>query len=90
LFNLRLQGYWDIRRLADSIPVCHRPFSLWESTGSKQTLNGLFYIPPIRHMAEVERGEISELFFLSILLKRLRDEYNLFYKNCAYVRRLAD
>jgi hypothetical protein len=25
-----------------SIPVCHRPFPLWGSTGSKQTLNGLF------------------------------------------------
>jgi len=30
-----------------SIPVCHRPFSLWESTGSKQTLNGLFLCFPV-------------------------------------------
>jgi len=27
-----------------SIPVCHRPFPFWGSTGSKQTLNGLFYV----------------------------------------------
>jgi hypothetical protein len=55
-FNLCLQGYWDILRCAQddnvtlinegSIPVCHRPFSFWESTGSKQTLNGLFYVYP--------------------------------------------
>jgi hypothetical protein len=51
-YNLCLQDYWDILHFAisfvalseveGSIPVCHRPFSLWESTGSKQTLNGLF------------------------------------------------
>jgi len=38
-----------------SIPVCHRPFPFWGSTGSKQTLNGLFYIPP------TPEGELREL-----------------------------
>lgn len=55
MFNLRLQDYWDILRCRGdscchpeqsegSIPVCHRPFPLGGSTGSKQTLNGLFYV----------------------------------------------
>src|SRR5436190_18173729 len=63
-----LQDYWDnLVRLSfskeASIPVCHRPFPLWGSTGSKQTLNGLFYMPPTpkRELREL----ISELFSLS-------------------------
>jgi len=36
-------GSWGTRTGA-SIPVCHRPFPFWGSTGSKQTLNGLFYV----------------------------------------------
>lgn len=34
---------WDTNRGA-SIPVCYRPFPFSGSTGSKQTLNGLFYV----------------------------------------------
>ena len=55
-FNLCLQDYRDIHLLREtrtkaSIPVCHRPFLFRyaRSTGSKQTLNGLFlcdlYVP---------------------------------------------
>jgi hypothetical protein len=58
--------------MADSIPVCHRPFPLWGSTGSKQTLNGLFYVnpQPLKGLREL----ISELFSLSKNSERLRDE----------------
>jgi hypothetical protein len=41
-----------------SIPVRHRPFPLWGSTGSKQTLNGLFYIS----LLELESSIIQQLF----------------------------
>jgi hypothetical protein len=34
----------DALTMATSIPVCYRPFPFWGSTGSKQTLNGLFYV----------------------------------------------
>ena len=39
-----------------SIPVCYRPFPLWGSTGSKQTLNGLFYVyrPELFFLAEAK------------------------------------
>ena len=53
-----------------SIPVCHRPFPLWGSTGSKQTLNGLFLFrtpAPKR----VQRFVFALLFFLAEV--RLRD-----------------
>jgi hypothetical protein len=60
-----------------SIPVCYRPFPLWGSTGSKQTLNGLFYLIADDRIAKDfadPTSRIPELFFLSDKPERLRDE----------------
>jgi hypothetical protein len=35
---LCLQDYWDIRQLADSIPVCHRPFLFVVEASAKAIL----------------------------------------------------
>jgi hypothetical protein len=45
-----------------SIPVCRRPFPLWGSTGSKQTLNGLFLCIPIRQLADKTFKIVRALF----------------------------
>jgi hypothetical protein len=44
LVPARLLGQFEPIMIRTSIPVCHRPFPFWGSTGSKQTLNGLFYV----------------------------------------------
>jgi hypothetical protein len=54
-FNLCLQDYWDILHFAATIvtlnevkgqsPFATDLFFLYRSTGSKQTLNGLFLYP---------------------------------------------
>ena len=56
-FNLCLQDYWDILHFAATIvtlseakgqsPFATDLFFLYRSTGSKQTLNGLFYMKPL-------------------------------------------
>jgi hypothetical protein len=64
-----------------SIPVCHRPFSLWESTGSKQTLNGLFLcfpVPENRYFkcqsSFLRRGELRDNYFLFIRTTKPHDQ----------------
>jgi len=46
-FNLCLQDYWDIHAVGVSqSPFATDLFFLFRSTGSKQTLNGLFLYTP--------------------------------------------
>src|SRR5688572_7639753 len=69
-----LQDYWDNLVHSEnrkvSIPVCYRPFPLWGSTGSKQTLNGLFYVNAPELFSMIHRGRTF-----------LRDDNVLIYKN---------
>jgi hypothetical protein len=58
-------------------PFSHRPFPLWGSTGDKQTLNGLFYVP--LSPGGDKKFKMSELFSPPPASAELRDNGILFY-----------
>ena len=90
LFNLCLQDYWDILHFAATIvtlcevkgqsPFATDLFFLYRSTGSKQTLNGLFlFIADYRmklDFTDVNQFSFTAFFQSSFLPKTsgLRDE----------------
>jgi hypothetical protein len=79
-----LQDYWDnawyevrgTRTKALQSPFATDLFLFLGSTGSKQTLNGLFYVKPPTPKGGLRMFR-SELFFLSNCAEKLRDEKSI-------------